>query len=583
MKTKIKFISAVAIMLVLMLMITACDSTDLSDTTGNSEPTTEAVQSGDMSEPDTDSNATTIEPTKKSTFIRYEQHLMTVSTDDGIAFFSNDTLLRNTADGDYAAYEQSSLDGTVMAFTTDKNTLYVADGKKLTKVDDNVYQFDFELSVSGSGLVYVTTEDDETQRLHYYNVGSGKQIELDEGADHYDAAIAPNGQTLAYIAREDSTFSLVFFDGEHSRKLASTETSLFGISDDGSCIYTANGYDVYCYDSEGNRQKVGTLDEDTDIKFNADHTQLMFNCDGKTYISDKGQECDKISNDNLYLIVPPNSNVCRHYNFTTYPVKDLYDHVYLSNDSEVWLISRDSDESIKLISKASNVKLDASAEYLYYIYDSEELRCAKISDGDRASQTCKVIVDDYVFDYVVTSDGNLVYYLDGDTLYSVNGETGGTRTRIADDVDSGYLAISSEDVVCYISEGDAYVYMEGKTPSRVRRDTVYLVSSPNGYIYAKADDGSYYLPVQEKIAQDERENEAYQTLVDMKENAMANHEDEETSDLCDMRLDTDGDGYEETVLKAIDIDGDGHADVYQKWVDTDQDGCFKRQAGYDEF
>lgn len=517
MKTKIKFISVVAIMLVLMLMITACDSTDLSDTTGNGEPTTKVTHPDDVSEPDTDSNATTIEPTKKSTFIRYEQHLMTVSTDDGIAVFSNDTLLRNTADGDYAAYEQSSLDGTVLAFTTDKNTLYVTDGKKLTKVDDNVYQFDFELSVSGSGLVYVTTEDGETQRLHYYNVGSGEQIELDGGADHYATAIAPNGQTLAYIAREGSTFSLVFFDGEHSRKLASTETSLFGISDDGLCIYTANGYDVYCYDSEGNRQKVGTLDEDTDIKFNADHTQLMFNREGKTYISDRGQERNKASNDNLYLIIPPNSNACTHYNFTTYPVKDLYDHVYLSNDSEVWLISRD-DESTKLISKASNVTLDASAEYLYYIYDSEELRCAKISDGDRASETRKTIVDEDV-PYIVTSDRDLVYYMDGDTLYSVSGETGGTSTKIADDVDSGYLAISSEDVICYISEGDAYVYMAGKTPSRVRRDTVYVVSSPNGYIYAKADDGSYYLPVQEKIAQDEREYEAYQELVDMKDRA----------------------------------------------------------------
>ncbi|MBQ7345174.1 MAG: RNA polymerase sigma factor [Oscillospiraceae bacterium] len=273
-------------------------------------------------------------------------------------------------------------------------------------------------------------------------------------------------------------------------------------------------------DQEDFRKTImGMLDELSPEQRSATMLYYYSEMSVKTYISDKGQERNKVSNDNLYLIIPPNCNACTHYDFTTYPVNDLYDQVYLSNESEVWLISRDSDESIKLISKASNVKLDASAEYLYYIYDSEELRRAKISDGDRASQTCKVIVDDHAFDYVVTSDGGLVYFVEDDTLYSVDGKIGGTRTRIADDVDSGYLAISSEDVICYISEGDAYVYMAGKTPSRVRRDTVYLVSSPNGHIYAKANDGSYYLPVQEKIAQDERENEAYQELVDMKDRA----------------------------------------------------------------
>lgn len=460
----------------------------------------------------------TYEQDEDSPFIRYMQHLMTVSTDNGIEVFANDTPLQNTADGAYAAYEQSSLDGTVMAFTTDRNTLYVTDGKKLTKVDDNVYQYNFELSVSGSGLVYVTTEDDETQRLHYYNVGSGKQIELDKGANHYDTAIAPNGQTLAYIAIEDSTFSLVFFDGEHSHKLASTETSLFGMSNDGTYIYTANGYDVYCYDSEGNRQKVGTLDEDTDIKFNAEYTQLMFNCDGKTYISDKGQECDKVSNDNLYLIVPPNSNACTHYNFTTYPVKDLYDHVYLSDDSEVWLIRRNSGESAKLVSKVSDVKLDASAEYLYYIYDSEELRCAKISDGDRASQTCKVIVDDYVFDYVVTSDGSLVYYIENETLYCVNGKTGGKPTEISEGVDYPYyLAIGDKDLVCFIANRRAYVCAGQKLPAEIFENAVYLKDTPNGFIYIKTDDGFYSLPDHEEIIENLTEYVAYQQLAEMRD------------------------------------------------------------------
>lgn len=499
MKTKIKFITVLAIIFATMLLITACGTGSENKSTAIQEETP---------------------PTENSPYIYYERHLMTVATDGKISVYADDKVCAETSNGKNITHEQHSLDGTVMAFTTDENELYVTDGEKLTKVADAVYQFQFHLSVSGDGLVYITEDSNRNCQLRYYDVVNGRDTLVTEGKYSYSVAISPDGKALAYIDKVDDGFALMLFDGKQSRKLAGGETSLLGLSDSGEYIYTicetVDNYSLYCYGNNGNCCKIGEIDEHTTLQYNADHTQIMFNHDGRTYISECGQKARKVSNDVLELVVPPKCGTYLEYHYTTCPVTDLFGHVYTTDDNEVWLIERDADNSVKLLSKATNIKFDTSGAYLYYIYDGEELRYIKISDGDRAVENCKVIADD-VSNFVVTSDRSLVYYIEDDTLYSVDGENGGEPTEIFEGVNPGYLAISSEDVVCFISEGDTYVYMDGKMPSRVRRDTVALGSSPNGFVYAITDDGSYYLPVQEKFAQDQRDYEIYQSLVDILE------------------------------------------------------------------
>lgn len=498
-----KLVFTMALIFALVLFTTACSTDDGNDHEG-------------------------VPPAESRPFVQYEMHLMTFSDNGKINVCADNQFCKESATGQFITHEQRSLDGAVLAFTTDENELYITDGENLTKVADSVHQFQFHLSVSGDGLVYSTEDASENSELCYYDVVTGKDTLVAEGRYSYRAEISPDGKTVAYIDKADDGFVLMLFDGKQSHKLADGETSLLGLSDGGEYIYTicetAENCALYCYNSKGNRCKIGEIDEHSTLQFNADHTQIMFNHDGRTFISACGQEARKVSNDVLELITPPKCGTCVEYHYTTCPVTDLLGHVYTTNDNEVWLIERNVDNSVKLLSKATYVRLDASGEYLYYIYDGEELRCAKISDGDRASQTCKVIVDDYVFDYVVTSDRSLVYYIEDDSLYSVDGENGGEATEIFDDVNARYLAISSEDVLCFISEGDAYVYMDGIMPSRVRRDTVALSSSPNGFVYAIAEDGSCFLPIQEKLAQDRRDYEIYQSIVDVLEKAKQQEE-----------------------------------------------------------
>lgn len=489
MKTKMMIISIVATVLISMSLLTACGTGDGSRVTEDHEENL---------------------PAESSPLIRYERHLMTFASDGKISIFVDDAHFPDAVHGASTTHEQRSLDGSVMAFTTDENVLYVTDGGTLTKVSEDVDPFQFHLSVSGAGLVYHTGENGQ---LRHYDVSNGADVFVAEGSSSYHAALSPDGRTLAYIQKGDDGSALMLFDGGQSRKLAEGDMSLLGLSDRGAYIYTVHGtLDdglLYCYDSEGASRMIGRIDADLTLRYNADHTQIMFGHEGETYVSEYGQEAHKVSGDLLELVVPQNCGSHLEHHYTTYPVKDLYGQVYTTQDGHVWQIQRD-DGSVKLLSKATKVSLDPSCGYVYYIYDGEELRRAAISDGEKASQTCKTIVDGDVSAYAVTSGGDRVYYIDGDTLYS---ESGDGRTEIFADVDIGHLAISAEDVVCFLSDGDAYVYTDGKTPSGVGRDTVYFVSSPNGFVYGRTEDGSYFLPVREMLVQDG----AYQELVEMRE------------------------------------------------------------------
>jgi hypothetical protein len=213
---------------------------------------------------------------------------------------------------------------------------------------------------------------------------------------------------------------------------------------------------------------------------------MFRNDEGKTYIAKNGKAGVKVSSDELSLIIAPNSTTVGY----TYPVSDLYGHVYSNGEGEAHLIKKNKD--IKLVSKASNMQLDASGEYLYYIDDNDELRVIEIGKGEKASEKAKTLVNDNV-DYVVTSDRKYVYFTDdGRTLMSVNGKNGGIPREISDDVDFGSgLALSSKDRLYYVVDDDLYVVTNGKSGKKIQGDINYVYNTSCGNVYAYNDDNFF--------------------------------------------------------------------------------------------
>lgn len=415
-------------------------------------------------------------------------------SDGKIYISSGDKLLKTTVPGKVAD-SGASMDGKYLYIKNDEGDLYIVNGSKVQKVASDVARV--EMSVTGKGLLYTTkSEDDEGEgetELFHYVLGK-KSVSVADKIARY--AISPDGKTATYTLADDDNEKtpLYFFDGNKSTKIASSKLSLRGMSNGGKYIYVAQTNDegettLYSYNKKGDKTRIGRIGGSA-VRFNADHTQALFCYDGKTYISEKGKEVDGCAkNKELSLIMTENA-----YMFgSTYPVDNLYDHVYRSSD-DVWFIRKNSDKSVKLVSKANYLQLDSTASYLYYVYDSEKLRMIKISDGENASEKAITIVNEMVSTYVVTSDRDFVYYVYDEELYSVNGKNGKNVKKVSnDELDYNYygyeydLCISGNDTVFYSIDGDLYASSNGKKGTKVLSDGEFKFVI-NGYVFATSED-----------------------------------------------------------------------------------------------
>ena len=432
-------------------------------------------------------------------FISLKQTIMPANNGDEINLIVDKKVLSDTVEAESIDDYSISLDGKIAAFTTTENELYVLNGKKLKKVAEDV--IDFEMSSSGNGIAYVQSEED-VRSLLLYTVSNSKSVTVTDelASDRY--ALSPDGKSVCYYIYgneddEDSANKLMYFKGSKSVKITSSKSKLVGLANNGKYIYVVCENDegkeyLYSYNTKGDRSKLGAIDSSS-VRFNDAHTQVMFYSEGKTYISNKGKDAEKASSNKLSLVIAPNANSCSDRCSTTYPVSSLFNHVYTCSDGETtsaWVIKSNADKNVKLVSKISSVKLDASAKYLYYIYNGEELRMIKISDGENASEKFVKLADD-VSSFVITSDRAYVYYTSDNTLYAVNGKKGGKVKTISTD-DVGYsLAINGKDVVYYIMDGDLYASSNGKKGSKVLSDCSAAYNTANGIVYAGNEDTIY--------------------------------------------------------------------------------------------
>ena len=429
-------------------------------------------------------------------FVEMKKTIMFEKTGENeYSVFVDKKLLSETIESKSRPTLVSNIDGKVAAILAE-DTLYVVKGTKLKEVANDVTSF--QLSVEGKGIAYTTKDkDDEYPTLFLYTVSNGKKAEISDKA-YGRYVISPDGKSVAYFVAPDKddkepTPELNLFKGKKSTKITDDEVNVLGMSNSGKQIYVTSRNDdgdtiLYSYNAKGNKQKLGEM-SGSGFMFNDDHTQIMFKGKkDKMYLAIKGKEAKVMAKDAISLILAPNAN-SDFADGSTYPVSKLYNHVYRSGD-EVWMIKKNSDKNVKLVSKASYVQLDQSAEYIYYNYDNEELRVAKISHGEKASEKAKVLVEENIRNYVVTSNRKFVYYIEDEALYSVNGKKGGTAKTVANDDVSG-LALSGKDKAYYVMDGDLYACSNGKKGSKVLGDVNGVGNMPNGSVFAYTEDALY--------------------------------------------------------------------------------------------
>lgn len=414
----------------------------------------------------------------------------TVNEDGETVIIVDKKALKDTIDG-IVTEAALSLDGKHGAFLTSDGQLYVLKGKKLNSVAEDVSSF--RLAVNGGRVAFKTKEGE----LCLAKTSNGKYDSICDKISG-DYFVSPDGKSVAYFEEGE----LKMTKGKKTYDIEDEDISLYGLSNSGKQIYVTKRNEqgetvLYSYKKNGDKQKLGVITSTSSIKFNSKHNMVMFEGEKGTYVSKNGKEATRVSGDTgLELItnglncVPQSGEyfIIGSADSRTYPVKNLLNHVY-RHGNEVWMIKKTKDKSEKLLSKASEIQLDASAEYLYYVYDSKELRATKISYGDKASDKFKTIVDDYVGTYVVTSNRKYVYFKDGDELCCVNGKKGGTAKVVSDGVT--IFALNQDDELLYIMDGDLYVTTGKKKGSKKLTDVSLVLAMGDDVVYVYSDDAVY--------------------------------------------------------------------------------------------
>lgn len=421
-------------------------------------------------------------------FVEMVPTVLPNTVDGETTFIYKDKVLKDKIPGNVSDLK-NSIDGKYGAFVNSEKTLYAVKGTKFIKVKEDVDSNSVTLAVSGKGLLYAVKNDNAESELYHYTFG-GKSVLVSENASSW--IISPDGKTAVYTVEDDDQKNTYFFNGKKSEKISSSDVSLVAMSNGGKYIYAIMHDDdskinLYNITKKGEKSKIASNVGLSGFTMNLDHTQVLFTSDGKTYISTNAKEAVKISSKSVDLVSLDYFPV--EDNDITAPVKNLYNHVYTDGDG-VWLIKKNVDKSVKLVSKTSNLQLDSTASYLYYMYDGKELRVIKISDGEKASDKAVTLVDDSVERYVVTSNRSLVYYILDKELHSVNGKNGKKDRRISKDDVESVLAISGKDVVYYKMDDAIYACSNGKSGTKVLSDAQFVFSYGK-IVYAMTDDTIY--------------------------------------------------------------------------------------------
>ncbi len=429
-------------------------------------------------------------------YIVPEDTCLIAGVDDGKLIILTDGKLKTVDMESNIRNGQSSLDGSVVAWSTSDGTLYIYKNGKMTEVSQNIDYY--LLSAEGTGIAYVNNEG--TLSLYSIKKNSSKEISNDVPPNAF--CISPDGQSVAYVKTTDSEEGLFVSVNGKDGKHVGNNLYPFAISDKGEFLYYKNNADNALYLMEDLKDTMKLTKGDSSyygvlLYLNADHTQLLFEENEKIFIVDDGDEKVKISDSGLdqfgdyekYGIVQSARGSC-----LTLPIKEFGDQYFLNdNGSLTYLDSRWKTYSVA--SFVSEFHTSVTGDVLYYVagYSDSLYR----GEGSGKTMKAKKIASE-VYNVEITIDGNHCYYLtSSDSLMYI--KKNGAAKRIAEDVDGFVLSHDGYAFfVCdysYSTGGTLYESHNGGSKSRIAENVEdELLITVNGTYYVKidGDDGILY-------------------------------------------------------------------------------------------
>lgn len=357
------------------------------------------------------------------------------------------------AETEYTLWNQ---DGSVGVFVNNDGELCVITAKGIDVVADDVGQY--QLSANGAALLYITEDYD----VCWYDVKKKSSTTLETGEDGAQLGQpAPDGSAAVFTLYDGGDYE-GFTCGSNKKPVSMGEGLVpFAISNKGSYVYylkvksgSSSGTLYVSKGSKGEGEKLASDYYMNSVLFNKDATQMMFNNDGKTYLTVKGGEKNKVFSSAVYSMFAPDYTVGSSAGGVV-PVSDLRGQTYYTSGGVYFLDSKG--ESKKITSDFDGFALSESGSNLIYLKKGDLVKVTNLAKGTEEDLTD----EGDILSFQAAGDLSVVYYLNRDgELYYQKGS--GKPVEVGDDVDS-FLMVPNSKTCAGISDGQLFVTTGGKS------------------------------------------------------------------------------------------------------------------------
>ncbi len=405
-------------------------------------------------------------------------------TDKQTVILSDGESTNSTVEGRIVLSAQA-LDGKTMAFLSDEDKLFVYCNDELITVGEQVENF--KLSAEGTSVAYTNAENE----LILFTTADKNQktitddITLTNTSYYY---LSPDGNSVAYVEGDVTDFALYVFSNEKKNEIEENALPL-GLSDNAELVYyySTEKDSVYVQNKDGSPVRLINGNSDlygsVSLKYNAEHTQILFCYGSNWYISDNGQEKQKISSQSIRQFgdVPVNNRE----NIVTTPIIDFKEQYFIDSSNTLYYINGKF-EAIEVASSVSSFKTTADLSTVYYLDENGELY-----RGEGYGKEFKMIAEDVSY-FEITSDGKKCYYVDyDDTLRYL--KKANKSKKIADDVE--ILCITHDDYAIFMTDyayangGTLYFTYNGKEKEHISDDVLKVdVTATSTYYYRSTEE-----------------------------------------------------------------------------------------------
>ncbi|MBQ8799882.1 MAG: zinc ribbon domain-containing protein [Lachnospiraceae bacterium] len=404
-----------------------------------------------------------------------------------------------------------SMDNTTLCYINENDELMImkdgeiiktgiedVDGVRVSSEGDTlVYFSDLEYSKYMTNYGY---EDlIQTGTLNLYYIDKKKNVEVESEVVVNSAVLSPDGETVAYVAEYDATDDFRGFYSIKGKKQEEIgkEKRVFAIADKAKYVYYMDVDRIYAQKKGKEEEKLASDLSDVTVLLNKDHTELLFNSEGKTYVSVNAGEKIKVSGKRLNSVEYPEAVATgsgtlrteRGSIYVSYTGVDTFKEKVMYSSSEDTLVYvKDNFEDEKLASDVSSYAISENYDTLVYLDDGELIKVTDFHKGG-----IKTDLDDDAEARSMYAAGDLkkIYYLNNDgELYCFSGKK---SKKIDEDVTS--VRVSEDGTYCYyVVEGEKCCYSKnGAKGKEILDDDDYSMSLYRSYgtVYMEATEKGY--------------------------------------------------------------------------------------------